>query len=119
MKNLSKSGLYVSAAFIALAMAGGSSVAFAEDVGANVDDNEIVVTANKREQNLNDVGLTVTAVGGEALKERKISSLEDIASIHPRPCLFAKHDQHADFHPARHWLSGKLTRRLSGSQRLY
>ncbi len=83
MKNLSKSGLYVSAAFIALAMAGGSSVAFAEDVGANVDDNEIVVTANKREQNLNDVGLTVTAVGGEALKERKISSLEDIASIIP------------------------------------
>lgn len=45
--------------------------------------NEIVVTANKREQNLNDVGLTVTAIGAEALKNRRVASLEDVAAIAP------------------------------------
>jgi iron complex outermembrane recepter protein len=32
---------------------------------------------------LNDVGATITAIGAEALKERKITSLEDIAGIVP------------------------------------
>lgn len=45
--------------------------------------DEIVVTANKREQNLNDVGLSITAISGDALAQRKVSSLEDIASIVP------------------------------------
>lgn len=43
------------------------------------DANAIVVTANKREQNLNDVGLTITAISGAALQERKITSLADVA----------------------------------------
>ncbi|MEZ5689259.1 MAG: TonB-dependent receptor [Caenibius sp.] len=53
------------------------AVSYAQDVG------EIVVTANKREQNLNDVGLTVTAIGAEALQNRRVASLEDVASIAP------------------------------------
>ena len=44
---------------------------------------DIVVTANKREQNLNDVGLSVTAIGGEALTERRITSVQDIAAAVP------------------------------------
>ena len=44
---------------------------------------DIVVTANKREQNLNDVGLSVTAISGEALAERRISSVQDIAAAVP------------------------------------
>lgn len=44
---------------------------------------EIVVTANKREQNLNKVGLSITAVSGAELADRKLSSLEDIVSIVP------------------------------------
>ncbi|MEJ2411287.1 MAG: TonB-dependent receptor, partial [Novosphingobium sp.] len=44
---------------------------------------EIVVTANKREQKLNDVGLTVQVLTGEALRERQVSSLEDIANAVP------------------------------------
>jgi hypothetical protein len=36
---------------------------------------------NKREQNLNDVGAAITSIGAEALKERKITSREDIAGI--------------------------------------
>ena len=45
--------------------------------------NEIVVTANKRQENLDKVGLTITAVSGSELAERKLTSLEDVASIVP------------------------------------
>ncbi|WP_374414365.1 TonB-dependent receptor [Novosphingobium colocasiae] len=50
---------------------------------AQDEGGEIVVTANKREQNLNDVGLTITAIGGAALQERGITSLADVASAIP------------------------------------
>ncbi len=50
---------------------------------SNPADGEIVVTANKREQNLNDVGLSVTAIGGEQLAERRITSVQDIAAAVP------------------------------------
>ena len=83
MRNSSKSGLYLNAALIAFGTVGGSGTAFAQGAAVKADDNEIVVTANKREQNLNKVGLTITAIGSQALKERRISSLEDIASIVP------------------------------------
>lgn len=49
----------------------------------NNDYGDIVVTANKREENLNKVGLTVTAISGDALAERKISSIADIAAVVP------------------------------------
>ena len=42
---------------------------------------EIVVTANKREQRVNNVGLSITAVTGAALAERKITSIQDLATI--------------------------------------
>jgi len=44
---------------------------------------DIVVTANKREQRLNDVGLTVQVLSGQALRERQVASLEDIANTVP------------------------------------
>lgn len=44
---------------------------------------DIVVTANKRTQKLNDVGLAVAVVGGDALRDQKISSLADIAQSVP------------------------------------
>ena len=49
----------------------------------DTNEGDIVVTANKREQNLNDVGLSVTAIGGEALSERRITSVQDIAAAIP------------------------------------
>lgn len=49
----------------------------------NNDSMDIVVTANKREQNLNDVGLSVTAIGGDDLAERRITSVQDIAAAVP------------------------------------
>jgi outer membrane receptor protein involved in Fe transport len=50
---------------------------------ADREPDEIVVTANKREQNLNDVGLSVTAISGEALAERRVTSVQDIAAAIP------------------------------------
>ncbi|MBN8844458.1 MAG: TonB-dependent receptor plug domain-containing protein [Sphingomonadales bacterium] len=47
------------------------------------DSNDIVVTANKREQRLNDVGITVAVVSGDALQNRQINSLADLANATP------------------------------------
>ena len=43
--------------------------------------NTIIVTANKREQAVNDVGLTIQAATGEALENRGISGPEDLAKL--------------------------------------
>lgn len=40
---------------------------------------EIVVTANKREQSINDVGITVAALSGEELTRRGINDIQDLA----------------------------------------
>lgn len=44
---------------------------------------DIVVTANKREQSINQVGLTITAISGDSLKTQNIVSLADLAKAIP------------------------------------
>lgn len=59
--------------------------AFAQTTGseeASASD-EIVVTATKREESLNEVGLTITAATGEALIDRGINGPEDLAALVP------------------------------------
>ena len=65
-------------------------VAPAENAAANVttnastnDSGEIVVTANKREESLNKVGLSITAISGDVLADRRITSVQDIAAAIP------------------------------------
>lgn len=60
-----------------------AGTALAQGSTSGASSNVIVVTANKREENLNDVGLTITAIGSEALQNRRVASLEDVASIAP------------------------------------
>ena len=58
----------------------------ADDTASPTSDaglQEIVITANKREQSLNSVGLTVTALSADALAERKLTTLADIAEAVP------------------------------------
>lgn len=50
---------------------------------SDANENDIVITANKREQNLNDVGLSVTAISGQTLADRRLTSVQDIASVVP------------------------------------
>ncbi|NOZ43185.1 MAG: TonB-dependent receptor plug domain-containing protein, partial [Alphaproteobacteria bacterium] len=44
---------------------------------------EIVVTAQKHAENVNDVGITVNAFSGQTLKERGVTTAEDIAQMTP------------------------------------
>lgn len=44
---------------------------------------EIIVTANKREQSVNNVGLTITAATGEALENRGVEGPADLAKLVP------------------------------------
>ena len=55
----------------------------AEATSADTGIQEIVVTAQKREQSLNRVGLTVTALTGDVLKDRQISNIQDLAQAVP------------------------------------
>lgn len=42
---------------------------------------DIVVTAQRREQSLSDVGLSITAIGGAALQERNFNSVTDLGKM--------------------------------------
>src|SRR5690554_4864659 len=55
----------------------------AEHAQNQVQPDAIVVTANKRQEDINKVGLTLTAISSEALQDRRITSLEDVASAVP------------------------------------
>ncbi len=44
---------------------------------------EIVVTAQKREQSANDIGMAITAFSGDALKEMNVTSTDDLAAVTP------------------------------------
>src|SRR3546814_1528511 len=56
---------------------------FRSDGPAAGSGDEIIVTANKRSQNLQYVGLSVSAISGDALKNQQISNLADVAQIVP------------------------------------
>ena len=47
------------------------------------DVEEIIVTASKKEQNIQDVAMSVQAIGASELEKKNIKSLEDISSISP------------------------------------
>ncbi len=51
--------------------------------------DEIIVTAQKRAENVQDVPLSVTAIGGEALKENNIGDLTAISEFTPNLVIFA------------------------------
>jgi len=44
---------------------------------------EVIVTANKREESINKVGLTIKALGGVQLEQQHVASLEDLAVAVP------------------------------------
>lgn len=59
--------------------------AMAQDASADNgnDDDVIVVTAQKREQNLQDVPVAITALGNEKLKELQVNELADVVKFLP------------------------------------
>ena len=58
-----------------------SSYLHAQDEVASFGLEEIVVTAQKREQNINDVGMTIDVATGDALKTAGVTDTFDIGKL--------------------------------------
>ncbi len=61
----------------------GISPAQAQDAGAEDDKNVIIVTAQKREQNLQDVPIAIQALGTETLDQLQVNELQDVVKFLP------------------------------------
>ncbi|WP_313805862.1 TonB-dependent receptor [Sphingobium sp.] len=87
MKTHGVSWIALASSAAALAVSGCWATALAQTSppqgAADVGAADIVVTANRREQSLQDVGIAVVALSGEALKSKGLSSSTDIAQITP------------------------------------
>lgn len=57
----------------------------AEDAGDSI--NEIIVTAQKRNQNLRDVPIAITAMSGEMLQEKGLTNVTDLPDFVPGICM--------------------------------
>lgn len=54
-----------------------------DDLMASINIEEIVVTAQKREQNLQDVPVSISAFSSETIEEAELSTFADISSLAP------------------------------------
>ncbi|MBU6251933.1 MAG: TonB-dependent receptor [Alphaproteobacteria bacterium] len=86
-RGLLKTTLKISSAALVLAVLGaGVNPAFAQDSGASKDDSnaaDIVVTATRRDQSIQDVALTLQAFGTETLSKLNVSTINDLLKYTP------------------------------------
>jgi iron complex outermembrane recepter protein len=66
-----------------LALVAFAAPAFAQSEPAELEGTEIVVTAQKREQSLQDVPISVNVLSGDALEANRISSVEELQQLSP------------------------------------
>lgn len=76
------------ASLAALALGLAATPAFAQDAAPAADEDqggiaEIVVTAQKRAQNVQDVPIAISAFGGDALQERSVTSVSSLSGLAP------------------------------------
>ncbi len=84
MKTLIRGTLLACASSLALvAMPAVAQDATAEAAEDTIADGEIIVTANKRSERLQDVAVSVQAVDGETLANQAITSAKDFGQISP------------------------------------
>ena len=87
MTTLAKHLLLIGCASIALGISAAPAIAQDKpaqaEAGQGAGAGEIVVTANKREQNLSKVGLSVAALGADALTNQRIGDVADLARATP------------------------------------
>ncbi|WP_324739800.1 TonB-dependent receptor [Tsuneonella sp. CC-YZS046] len=81
MRHFKTLALYAGCATTALL--GSALPAFAQDSDTQRGAGEIVVTATKREQSLNDVGISVAAISGAQLQAQRVADVSDLAKITP------------------------------------
>lgn len=72
-------------ASVALSALAGAHAARAQDAtpAAGTEEDEIIVTANKRESSLQDTPLAISAIGGTAMEERGIDDVANLQSYVP------------------------------------
>lgn len=63
--------------------ASGGAAAQAENSAESAGIQEVVVTARRRTENLQDVPLAVTAIGADTLQQQAVTNLEDLNSFAP------------------------------------
>lgn len=78
-----KASLFCGSAVIAFAFVPAQAFAQNEQSEAQADDNVIIVTANKRAQNVQDVPSAITAITAETLQDRGFADPSDLVSIVP------------------------------------
>ena len=83
LKSISRVGLAVSLAGTVLLSAPTTTAADSASATPSDSLNEVIVTAQRREQRLQDVGISVTAMGAEDLKALNIENASDIARAVP------------------------------------
>ncbi len=71
-------------ALIGTALVLPSGSAIAQQAGATTVE-EIIVTARKREENLQDVGISVSAFGKQEIENKFSTDVRDLVSISPKP----------------------------------
>ena len=80
-------GIAIPATAIAADASDDASPPAANAVGASDTDSqglqEIIVTANKREESSSKVGLTIQAIGATALEQQHVTTLQDLANAVP------------------------------------
>jgi iron complex outermembrane recepter protein len=71
------------ATLLASSAMGFAMPAAAQDAAEEANSDEIVVTAQKREQNLQDVPLAITAIGNEKLDQLQVNEFADVVKFLP------------------------------------
>lgn len=77
---------FTTAAFVIAALGAGSGPAFAQDTGASNDDGgvaDIVVTATRRDQSIQDVPMTLQAFSTDTLSKLNVTTLNDLLKYTP------------------------------------
>jgi len=70
-------------ALLASTALGFTTPALAQDAADDANDDEIVVTAQKREQNLQDVPISIQALGQSKLEDAQVASFDDYQKLLP------------------------------------
>ncbi|GGD81189.1 TonB-dependent receptor [Croceicoccus mobilis] len=86
-----KKSVQASLLAVAFVLGSNASTAYGQAADTSAEDgadttgsaNEIIVTAQKREQSLNDVGLSITAASGDQLTNLGITNTGDLAKVTP------------------------------------
>ncbi len=70
-------------AYRSLALAVGAAVALSGSINASAQLEEVIVTARKTEENLQDIGVSVTPITADVLQENTITNIRELATQVP------------------------------------